>query len=261
IDGQSTKGAWDPSNDWSYKGVGKTDLKSDDSLNEHFTMYVNGKLVWGEEPDGTKAVPGADLDDPTPVVTPSTTPAPTTTPAPETTTEPLHYTLELRSKPTKTTYAIGEALDLTGGTAEGWVGNETLHGDTFEQPLTYSGFTIDDSEFDNTKPGTYTIYVKYGTASASFKVTVSNNPAPATTTVPGTDRFRYGDANLDTYVDVSDAVLVAKFINSDVSGQITDQGLKNADCDGIAGVDGGDVSRILLYIAKIVTDEQMGKVL
>ena len=261
IDGQSTKGAWDPSNDWSYKGVGKTDLKSDDSLNEHFTMYVNGKLVWGEEPDGTKAVPGADLDDPAPV-TPTTTPAPSTTPAPETTTEPLYYRLELRSKPTKTTYAIGEALDLTGGTAEGWVGNETLHGDTFEQPLTYSGFKIDDSEFDNTKPGTYTIYVKYGTATASFKVTVSNNPAPATTTVSGgSEQFHYGDANLDGYVDVSDAVLIARFVTGDSAAKIADQGLKNADCDGVDGVDGADITRILMFIAKIVTEDQMGKVI
>ena len=57
IDGKSTKGAWDPSNDWSYEGVTKSDsLKSSSSLNKHFTMYVDGKLVWGEEPDGTVPV-------------------------------------------------------------------------------------------------------------------------------------------------------------------------------------------------------------
>lgn len=65
IDGKPTKGAWDPSNDWSYDGVksginlSPTSYKA--ALNEHITMYVNGALVWGEEPDGTKAVPGADL--------------------------------------------------------------------------------------------------------------------------------------------------------------------------------------------------------
>ena len=58
IDGKSTKGAWDPSNDWSYEGVTKSDsLKSSKSLNKHFTMYVDGKLVWGEEPDGTVPAP------------------------------------------------------------------------------------------------------------------------------------------------------------------------------------------------------------
>ncbi len=55
IDGQSTAGAWDSSNDWSFNGglADATDLKKDDSLNKHITMYVNGVLVWGEEPDGT----------------------------------------------------------------------------------------------------------------------------------------------------------------------------------------------------------------
>ncbi|MDE6789774.1 MAG: glycoside hydrolase family 9 protein [Ruminococcus sp.] len=54
IDGKSTAGAWDPKNDWSYKGVeDATDLKKPDSLNDHITMYVNDVLVWGTEPDGT----------------------------------------------------------------------------------------------------------------------------------------------------------------------------------------------------------------
>ncbi len=56
IDGKSTKGAWDPTNDWSYNGgiPTATDLKKADSLNENMPMYVNGVLVWGTEPDGTK---------------------------------------------------------------------------------------------------------------------------------------------------------------------------------------------------------------
>ncbi|MCQ2416537.1 MAG: glycoside hydrolase family 9 protein [Oscillospiraceae bacterium] len=63
IEGKPTTGAWDPANDWSYKGVeDATSLKSADSLNEHITMYVNGKLVWGEEPDGTKGNCSADIE-------------------------------------------------------------------------------------------------------------------------------------------------------------------------------------------------------
>lgn len=72
IDGKPTTGAWDPSNDWSYEGVeDATDLKKPDSINSHITMYVDEILVWGEEPDGTKAVPSADLGI-TPPPTPST---------------------------------------------------------------------------------------------------------------------------------------------------------------------------------------------
>ena len=55
IDGKSTAGAWDPKNDWSYDGLtSKTDdLTLPDALAKHIPMYVNGVLVWGEEPDGT----------------------------------------------------------------------------------------------------------------------------------------------------------------------------------------------------------------
>lgn len=59
IDGKPTTGAWDPENDWSYLGglADATDLKKADSLNEQITMYVDGVLVWGTEPDGTKPDP------------------------------------------------------------------------------------------------------------------------------------------------------------------------------------------------------------
>ena len=62
IDGQSTKGAWDPSNDWSYEGVEDCDnIKVSAAYNKHITMYVNDILVWGTEPDGTSAVVSAEL--------------------------------------------------------------------------------------------------------------------------------------------------------------------------------------------------------
>ena len=55
IDGNSTKGAWDPTNDWSYDTLTATDsLKDPAALNHHMTMYVEGKHVWGTEPDGTE---------------------------------------------------------------------------------------------------------------------------------------------------------------------------------------------------------------
>ena len=74
IDGKSTKGAWDASNDWSYEGIedAPNELKYKSALNEHITMYVDDVLVWGTEPDGTKP----DLSQPaTKPVTPTTTPA------------------------------------------------------------------------------------------------------------------------------------------------------------------------------------------
>ena len=148
-------------------------------------MYVNGKLVWGEEPDGTKAVPLADIGG-----TSNTEPKQTTAP-PVVTTEPPVITTE----PVSTTTVSETTPELT--TSEKQSGGESS--------------------------------------------------------------FLYGDADCSGKVDVSDAVLVAKFVNQDQTANITDQGLKNADCDGENGVSGGDVTRILLLIAKIVTADQMGK--
>lgn len=88
IDGTPTKGAWDPTNDWSFEGVTATDsLKDPASYNKHIPMYINGKLVWGTEPDGTTAVPGADIEGGT-VTPPTTTVPPTTNPPVTTTTQP-----------------------------------------------------------------------------------------------------------------------------------------------------------------------------
>ncbi len=80
VNGQSTKGAWNPENDWSYKGVADApnDLKSESALNDHITMYVDDVLVWGVEPDGT-----------TPSVTEPTKPSATTQPSSSTSGEIL----------------------------------------------------------------------------------------------------------------------------------------------------------------------------
>ncbi len=78
VDGKSTDGAWNAKNDWSYLGglADATDLKNEDALNEHITMYVDGALVWGEEPDGTK--PGKNTE-PKTTTTSDKTPSTTTT--------------------------------------------------------------------------------------------------------------------------------------------------------------------------------------
>ena len=188
IDGQSTKGAWDPSNDWSYKGVGKTDLKSADSLNEHFTMYVNGNLVWGEEPDGTKAVPGADLED-KPIVQPGTTTKPKEDPVTTTTTTVTTTTEPVTSTTTLTT-------------------------------------TSDDKPYGGDP------------ANADWgNVNCSQGSTP------------------EARVDVSDAVLLAKFLGSDSSAKITDQGKTNANV--IKGdLDDNDLTAILKYIAKLIKYDQ-----
>ncbi len=82
----------------------------------------------------------------------------------------------------------------------------------------------------------------------------ATTPAPDTTPAPSTDLKPgvWGDTNCSGGVDVSDAVLLAKYLNADASGNVTEQGRVNANV--IKGeLDGEDLSAILMLIAKIIT--------
>ena len=59
-----------------------------------------------------------------------------------------------------------------------------------------------------------------------------------------------GDATCNNVVDVSDAVLAAKFATGDSKAVITDQGKLNADLDGDGSVTLDDVTLILKKITK-----------
>jgi hypothetical protein len=50
----------------------------------------------------------------------------------------------------------------------------------------------------------------------------------------------YGDANCDGKVSVADAVAILQFIGNRDKYALTEQGAKNADVDGIAGITGKD---------------------
>ena len=64
---------------------------------------------------------------------------------------------------------------------------------------------------------------------------------------------RAGDANCDGRIDVSDAVLTARFAAEDKNAVITDQGKANADVTGNGSVDSEDTTKILQYIAKKIS--------
>jgi hypothetical protein len=76
---------WDSSNDFSAKDLGKTAKGTDGSavgvVTPYVPVYVNGKLYYGEEPDGTKAdgLGGTGSDTPRPTTTTVTKPITTTT--------------------------------------------------------------------------------------------------------------------------------------------------------------------------------------
>ncbi len=62
-----------------------------------------------------------------------------------------------------------------------------------------------------------------------------------------------GDVNLSGNTDVSDAVLLARFLAEDKSAEVTAQGRENADCNRSGKPDPEDVILILKYIAKMIT--------
>ncbi|MBP0967275.1 MAG: pilus assembly protein N-terminal domain-containing protein, partial [Oscillospiraceae bacterium] len=68
-----------------------------------------------------------------------------------------------------------------------------------------------------------------------------------------------GDANCDGFCDVADAVLIARFAAEDREATMTDQGRKNADVTHDNNVDSQDAARILQYIAKKITFEDLAE--
>ena len=92
------------------------------------------------------------------------------------------------------------------------------------------------------------------TTTAEVTTTTAEETTTVTTTVEEAKQKRSGDVNCDSKVDVSDAVLLARFNAEDKTASVTAQGKENADCDGANGLTGGDVTMILKYIAKIITE-------
>ena len=253
------QGVWDPTNDYSYAGLeqGGEDAMA---VTDHITMYDGDTLIWGVEPDGTKPDPAVTT---TTTTTTEQTTTTTTKATMTTTSNQIIYESEgallLDAEPEKLTYRVGEDLDLTGLqiSLKYYYGKDSC--DVIYDkvsPADYpDDFTIDTSEFDSSKPGTYTIRVKASSdlilkyrlffAEVSFKVTVADGETTTTSTTAATttttetttattvsvnpDVF-YGDVNLDGDVDLADAVL----LNKAVAGSVTlnQQAGMNADCNG-----------------------------
>ncbi len=71
------------------------------------------------------------------------------------------------------------------------------------------------------------------------------------------DKTVWGDANEDGTVDVSDAVLVARFVAEDAAANLNAQGKLNANVAGGTAVNADCTLKILRYIAKLITAEEL----
>lgn len=72
-------------------------------------------------------------------------------------------------------------------------------------------------------------------------ITPDPDPTPSVTLA--------GDVNEDGVVKIDDVILLNRLLAEDSSITVTDQGIANGDCDGKAGLDGGDSTAILRRLA------------
>ena len=66
------------------------------------------------------------------------------------------------------------------------------------------------------------------------------------------DGIKSGDVNFDNTIDVSDAVLLARFVAEDSFAVIQENGKRNADANGNGNIEPDDVIYILRIIAKLI---------
>ncbi|HAG14686.1 MAG TPA: hypothetical protein DCG49_12625 [Ruminococcus sp.] len=114
---------------------------------------------------------------------------------------------------------------------------------------TETGYTLDAVKalgisFRNQDPVvTTTTTDDSGTTPSVTTTTTVNIPA---------ERTKRGDVNCDNAVDVSDAVLLARFLAEDSEVRIPETGLLNADCNDSNSPDQDDLILILKVIAFII---------
>lgn len=91
------------------------------------------------------------------------------------------------------------------------------------------------------------------TTTTQTTTTTVTTTTVTTTTADSPKPTLRGDVNCDNKVDVSDAVLLARFVAEDSTAMITAVGKLNADVDNEPGIGKGDTVTILRAIAKLIT--------
>ena len=86
----------------------------------------------------------------------------------------------------------------------------------------------------------------------SGTTTTAKTTTTTTTTTISNPDILWGDATCSSDIDVSDAVLIARFIAEDTTASITAQGKINADVSHENGIDSEDIVLILKYIARLI---------
>ncbi|MBQ6042466.1 MAG: cellulase family glycosylhydrolase [Oscillospiraceae bacterium] len=196
------------------------------SLSEFYASYANteGSNIDGGRIGGPKGNPATIVDPPATTTKQqvTTTAQPTTTTAQPTTTTKVSttttVTTSVSTQPTTTRTTV-----TTTATTEHRVSQTTTSEPTVEQPGSV-------------------------TTERGGKESPTNSQ----------DGMKWGDANCDGTVDVSDAVLICKFISGDSTAKITETGISNASVtNGTKQVELEDVTKILKFITRLISAEEL----
>ena len=109
------------------------------------------------------------------------------------------------------------------------------------------------SETTTTTAETTTTETTTTTAVTLTQTTASEATVTTETSVVAPGELMLGDVNESGKTDVSDAVLLARFVAEDKEAKITAQGQRNADTNKNGKPDQEDIALILKYIAKLIT--------
>ncbi|HAG12305.1 MAG TPA: glycoside hydrolase [Ruminococcus sp.] len=139
---------------------------------------------------------------------------------------------------------------IFGEEPDGSVGTGSISARKYKAPSAQPGTTPGTT---TTKPVTTTIT----TTTTTTPITTTTTPVTTTSdSNPGGKTNRqhalWGDVNCDDDVDVSDAVLLARFLAEDSEAIISEDGQLNSDVNHNGNPDQNDVPKILKYIAKMI---------
>ena len=90
--------------------------------------------------------------------------------------------------------------------------------------------------------------------SETTETTASSSDTSSETSKDDPSKLHLGDVNCSGKVDISDAVLLARFVAEDTEANVSVQGKKNADVNKNSNLESDDVTLILKYIAKLVKE-------
>ena len=124
-----------------------------------------------------------------------------------------------------------------------------VNGETF-----YAVIPPDDIPFPDHYALAMELYNQFGVMPNAYPTRASSENPP----LVGQNALAIaGDVNLDCSIDVADAVLVTRYAAEDKEAVITDQGKENADVTHDGNVDDQDAMKILQYIAKKISYEEL----